>query len=99
MKGGSVQHLDFLSENEKNVFLTFAEIPQKAIIVQAAQRQKYIDQGQSLNIYITADTTAKEVNRLMILAHDLGIKSLYYQHNTSAASDFAKNFVNCTSCE
>jgi ribonucleoside-diphosphate reductase alpha chain len=96
---GSVLHLDFLTDLEKTVFKTAREISQEEIIRQAAQRQKYIDQGQSLNIYITADTTAKEVNRLMILAHDLGIKSLYYQHNTSAASDFAKNFVNCTSCE
>jgi ribonucleoside-diphosphate reductase alpha chain len=96
---GSVLHLDFLSDSEKLVFKTAREISQEEIILQASQRQKYIDQGQSLNIFITADTTAKEVNRLMILAHDLGIKSLYYQHNTSAASEFAKNFVSCASCE
>ncbi len=96
---GSVLHLDFLSDSEKLVFKTAREISQEEIILQASQRQKYIDQGQSLNIFITSDTTAKEVNRLMIFAHDLGIKSLYYQHNTSAASEFAKNFIGCASCE
>jgi ribonucleoside-diphosphate reductase alpha chain len=96
---GSILHLDFLTDEEKLVFKTAREISQEEIIVQAAQRQKHIDQGQSLNLFITADTTAKEVNRLMILAHDMGVKSLYYQHSTSAASEFAKNFVACTSCE
>ena len=96
---GSVLHLDFLCDEEKSVFKTAREINQEEIIVQAAQRQKYIDQGQSINLFITGDTTAKEVNRLILLAHDMGIKSLYYQHNTSAASDFAKKFNNCLSCE
>lgn len=96
---GSVLHLDCLSDEEKSVFKTAREISQDEIILQAAQRQKFIDQGQSLNLFITADTTAKEVNQLLIKAHDLGIKSLYYQHNISAASEFSKNFVNCTSCE
>lgn len=96
---GSVLHLDFLSDEEKSVFKTAREISQEEIIIQAAQRQKFIDQGQSLNLFITADTTAKEVNKLMIMAHDMGIKSLYYQHNISAASEFAKKFNNCLSCE
>jgi len=96
---GSVLHLDFLTEDEKLVFKTAREISQREIIIQAAHRQKYIDQGQSLNLFITADTKAKEVNELMLLAHELGIKSLYYQHNTSAASTFAKNFDYCIACE
>lgn len=96
---GSVLHLDFLSDDEKSVFKTAREISQEEIIIQAAQRQKYIDQGQSLNLFITADTTAKEVNQLMLKAHDMGIKSLYYQHNVNAASEFAKKFNNCISCE
>ena len=96
---GSVLHLDFLTEDEKLVFKTAREISQREIIIQAAHRQKYIDQGQSLNLFITADTKAKEVNELMLLAHELGIKSLYYQHNTSAASTFAKNFDYCVACE
>ena len=96
---GSVLHLDFLTDDEKSVFKTAREVSQEEVIIQAAHRQKYIDQGQSLNLFITSDTTAKEVSQLMLKAHDLGIKSLYYQHNTSAASDFAKKFNNCLSCE
>ncbi len=95
---GSVLHLDFISDFEKSVFKTAREVSQEEVIVQAAQRQKYIDQGQSINMFVTADTSAKEVNRLLLLAHDMGIKSLYYQHNVSAASEFAKNLT-CTACE
>ena len=49
-RDGSVQHLEFLSENEKEVFKTYSEIDQLAIIYQAANRQNHLDQGQSLNI-------------------------------------------------
>jgi len=96
---GSVLHLDCLTADEKLVFKTAREISQSEIITQAAQRQKYIDQGQSLNLFITSDTTAKEVNTLMLQAHEMGIKSLYYQHNISGASEFAKKFNYCVSCE
>lgn len=96
---GSVLHLDFLSDREKSVFKTAREVSQEEVIIQAANRQNFIDQGQSLNLFITADTTAKEVNRLVLLAHDMGVKSLYYQHNVSAASEFAKKLINCQSCE
>jgi ribonucleoside-diphosphate reductase alpha chain len=96
---GSVLHLDILSDDEKSVFKTAREVSQEEVIIQAAQRQKFIDQGQSINMFITADTTAKEVNRLILLAHDMGVKSLYYQHNVSAASEFAKKLINCQSCE
>lgn len=96
---GSVLHLDCLSDDEKAVFKTAREVSQEEVIIQAAQRQKFIDQGQSINLFITADTSAKEVNQLILKAHDMGIKSLYYQHNVSAASEFAKKFTNCLSCE
>ena len=96
---GSVLHLEFLTDEEKAVFKTAREISQEEVILQASHRQKFIDQGQSLNLFITADTTAKEVNKLLLLAHDKGLKSLYYQHNVSAASTFAKKFQNCASCE
>lgn len=96
---GSVLQLSELSDFEKSVFKTAREVSQEEVIIQAAQRQRYIDQGQSLNLYITADTTAKDVNKLILLAHDMGLKSLYYQHNTSAASDFAKKLLTCNSCE
>ena len=82
---GSVQHLDFLSELEKAVFKTFAEIEQSAVLEQAATRQFYIDQGQSLNIMVPPDISPKEVNALYMQAWQLGIKALYYQHSMNAA--------------
>jgi len=82
---GSVQHLDFLSELEKAVFKTFAEIDQSAVLEQAATRQFYIDQGQSLNIMVPPDISPKEVNALYMQAWQLGIKALYYQHSMNAA--------------
>jgi len=99
VKGGSVQHLDFLSENEKDVFKTFGEISQKEIVIQAAQRQKYIDQGQSLNIMIPPNTKPKEVNELMIFAWEQGIKSLYYQRSANPAQELARSILSCKSCE
>lgn len=97
--GGSVQHLDFLTEDEKNVFKTFGEISQKEIVIQAAERQKYIDQGQSLNLTIPPTTTPKEVNSLMIFAWEQGIKSLYYQRSSNPAQDLVRLIMNCSSCE
>jgi ribonucleoside-diphosphate reductase alpha chain len=96
---GSVQHLDFLSEQEKNVFKTFAEISQKEVIIQAAQRQKYIDQGQSINLMIHPSTPVKDINSLLIFAWENGIKSLYYQISVNAAQNFTRNILNCTNCE
>lgn len=95
---GSVQHLEFLSEEEKNVFKTFSEINQYEIINQASIRQKYIDQGQSLNIMINPSTSAKELNALHIYAWQNGIKTLYYQHSTNAAQKFYQSSV-CLACE
>lgn len=99
VKGGSVQHLSFLTQEEKNVFKTFGEISQKEIIIQAAQRQKYIDQGQSLNVMIPPETKAKEVNELMIFAWEQGIKSLYYQRSANPAQELARSILDCKSCE
>jgi ribonucleoside-diphosphate reductase alpha chain len=97
--GGSVQHLDFLSSEEKEVFKTFGEISQKEIVIQAAQRQKYIDQGQSLNLMIPPNTKPKEVNELMIFAWEQGIKSLYYQRSANPAQELARSILTCKSCE
>lgn len=99
MYDGSVQHLDFLSDNEKEVFKTFAEINQYEIINQASIRQKYIDQGQSLNIMINpGTTTGKEMNELYIYAWENGIKTMYYQHSTNAAQQFYRSSI-CLACE
>ncbi len=87
---GSVQHLDFLSEEEKAVFRTFAEIDQSVVIKQAADRQEFIDQGQSLNIMVAPDTPVKDINQLYIQAWKQGIKSLYYQHSMNAAQQMVR---------
>ena len=97
--GGSVQHLDFLSQEEKDVFKTFGEISQKEIVIQAAQRQKYIDQGQSLNLMIPPTAKPKEVNELLIFAWEQGIKSLYYQRSANPAQELARSILTCSSCE
>lgn len=99
MNKGSVQHLDFLSDLEKKVFKTFREISQHDIITQAAIRQKYIDQGQSLNINIPPEIPIKEVNKLIIYAWEQGIKGLYYQRSSSVSKDMLTNLISCTSCE
>lgn len=87
---GSVQQLDCLTDEEKAVYRTFAEIDQEKVIEQAAQRQKYIDQGQSLNIMVAPDTPVKDINALYIKAWKLGIKSLYYQHSMNAAQQMVR---------
>ncbi len=97
-KDGSVQHLDFLTENEKNVFKTYSEIDQLDIIYQAANRQNHIDQGQSVNIIVHPDMPTKEVNNIHITAWKLGLKSLYYQHSMNAAQKF-KQKKDCAACE
>jgi ribonucleoside-diphosphate reductase alpha chain len=99
IRGGSVQHLEFLSQDEKDVYKTFSEISQKEIVIQASQRQKYIDQGQSLNFMIPPTTKPKEVNELMIFAWEMGIKSLYYQRSANPAQELSRSILNCKSCE
>jgi ribonucleoside-diphosphate reductase alpha chain len=98
-RGGSVQHLPFLSTYEKNVFKTFSEISPMEVIIQASQRQKYIDQGQSLNLMIHPSTPTKELNSLILEAWRLGIKGLYYQFSVNAAQEFSRNIMSCASCE
>ena len=96
---GSVQHLTQLSDEEKEVFKTFSEISQLSIIQQAAQRQKYIDQGQSINIMVHPNTPARDLNQLYLTAEELGLKSIYYQYSMSAAQVFNRNLLSCSSCE
>ena len=95
---GSVQHLDFLTDHEKEVFKTFSEIDQYVILDQAAIRQQFIDQSQSLNLMINPDVPAKEINDLYLFAWKNGIKTLYYQHGTNAAQQFSKDKL-CIMCE
>lgn len=96
---GSVQHLTELSQEEKDVFKTFKEISQLEIITQASIRQKYIDQSQSLNINIPHSLPIKDVNKLLIDAWKLGIKTLYYQRSQSVSKEFVSQLITCLSCE
>ena len=95
---GSVQHLDFLSDHEKEVFKTFSEIDQYVVLDQAAIRQQFVDQSQSLNIMVNPTVSAKEINELYLFAWNNGVKSLYYQHSTNAAQQFSKDKL-CIVCE
>jgi ribonucleoside-diphosphate reductase alpha chain len=101
---GSVQHLEFLSDDQKEVFRTFAEVNQSSIVNQAAVRQDYIDQAQSLNLMVSPDMPTKDVNKLLVDAWQLGVKTLYYQHSMNSAQAFARkklglNDLACVACE
>jgi ribonucleoside-diphosphate reductase alpha chain len=97
---GSVQHLDFLSDEERDTFKTFSEISQMTLVQQAAQRQAYIDQGQSLNLMIHPETPVRDINLLLLRAAELGVKSLYYQYSVNAAQEFNRELLlSCRVCE
>ena len=95
-KDGSVQHLNFPT---KAVFKSFIEITPKELILQAAQRQEFIDQSQSLNLMIHPSVSAKDINALYLYAHEEGVKTLYYQFSQSSAQAFSRNILECASCE
>lgn len=97
--GGSVQHLMFLTDEERAVFKTFGEISQKDVIIQAASRQKYIDQSQSLNLMIHPSTAPRDINKLLIEAWELGVKTLYYHRGTNPAQELSRSLLTCSSCE
>ncbi len=82
-RGGSVQHLDFLSPEEKAVYKTSFEIDQRWLLEFAADRTPYIDQAQSLNLYIPADVDKWDLMMLHFQAWEKGIKSLYYLRSKS----------------
>jgi ribonucleoside-diphosphate reductase alpha chain len=81
--GGSVQHLDFLTADEKATYRTAFEIDQRWLLELAADRTPYIDQAQSLNLYIPADIEKWDLLMLHFRAWELGIKSLYYCRSKS----------------
>ena len=82
-RGGSVQHLDFLSQEEKDTFKTSFEIDQRWLLELAADRTPFIDQAQSLNLFIPADVEKWDLMMLHFRAWELGIKSLYYLRSKS----------------
>jgi ribonucleoside-diphosphate reductase alpha chain len=75
---GSILHLDIFSDWEKDVFKTAIEIDQRWVIEHAADRQKYIDQGQSVNIFFKPDASIKYIHACHFMAWKKGLKSLYY---------------------
>ena len=95
LNGGSVQHMEQLTQTEKDVFKTFKEISQLEIVQQAGIRQKFVDQGQSLNLNIPAELAIKDVNRLMIEAWQQGVTRLV----TSVSKELVTSLVSCSSCE
>jgi ribonucleoside-diphosphate reductase alpha chain len=82
-KGGSVQHLDFLSQDEKDTYKTSFEIDQRWLLELAADRTPFIDQSASLNLFIPADVEKWDLLMLHFRAWELGIKSLYYLRSKS----------------
>ena len=82
-RGGSVQHLDFLSQEEKDTFKTSFEIDQRWLLELAGDRAPFIDQAQSLNLFIPADVEKWDLLMLHYRAWELGIKSLYYLRSKS----------------
>ena len=112
--GGSVQHLDFLPEKLKLVFKTAIELDQIKIVEQAAARQKYLCQGQSLNIFFPAGAKKSYIHKTHYLAWKLGCKGLYYLRTETTQraenvaekikSDKLKDFIDqeddsCVACE
>lgn len=75
---GSVQHLEFLGDWEKEVFKTGPELDQRWVVQHAADRQKYICQGQSVNLYFPFGADRKYVNEVHLMAYQKGLKGLYY---------------------
>ena len=80
---GSVQHLDFLTQDEKDVFRTAQEIDQYWVIEHAADRAPFIDQAQSINLFLPADVSKRDLHLLHFKAWKKGVKSLYYCRSTS----------------
>jgi ribonucleoside-diphosphate reductase alpha chain len=80
---GSIQHLDFLSDHEKKVFKTAFEIDQRWLVSHAADRQPYICQAQSLNLFLPGNVHKKDLHQIHMMAWKKGVKSLYYLRSVS----------------
>jgi ribonucleoside-diphosphate reductase alpha chain len=100
---GSVANLpnDVLSEDEKEIFLTFPEINQLGLVQQAAVRQRYIDQTQSLNLAFDPTDSPKWINQVHMEAHKLGIKTLYYLRTDSVIKGDlgSRTSEDCQACD
>lgn len=93
---GSVQHVDWLDEQEKRVFRTAFEIDQKVVIRLASQRQQWIDQGQSLNLFFASDADPKYISEIhRMAAEDPYIKALYYMRSQAGVKASSGECVSC----
>ena len=101
VEGGSVQHLTELTQEERDIFKTFKEINQLELVKQAALRQKFIDQGMSLNLSFYQNATAEWINKVHLNAWSLGLKSLYYFRSESKlkADNITDLYDECIMCE
>ena len=100
--GGSVQNLpdNILTPDEKELFLTFSEINQLELVRQAAMRQRYLDQTQSLNLSFDPNDSPKWINQVHLEAWKLGVKTLYYLRTDSVIKgDLGSRMADCVSCE
>lgn len=104
-ESGSVQHLDFLTDEQKQVFLTARELNQFDIVRLAAARQKHLDQTQSLNLFFPANASMKYVNEVHLEAWKQGIQTLYYCRSSAAikadagSKEYVRKMSECTMCE
>jgi ribonucleoside-diphosphate reductase alpha chain len=102
---GSVQHLDFLTKEEKDIFLTAREINQFVIVTQAADRQKYIDQSQSVNLFFPINATPKYMSDIAKEAWKQGVKTLYYCRTSAVikgdmgSRGYERKVEECVWCE
>jgi ribonucleoside-diphosphate reductase alpha chain len=83
LRAGSVQHLDFLTEQEKAVFKTAFELDQRWIIEHAADRTPFICQSQSVNVFLPANVSKRDLHQIHLMAWKRGLKSLYYCRSLS----------------
>ena len=100
--GGSAQNLpdNVLNPSEKELFLTFPEINQLELVRQAAIRQRYLDQTQSLNLSFDPNDSPKWINQVHIEAWKLGVKTLYYLRTDSVIKgDLGSRQADCVSCD
>jgi ribonucleoside-diphosphate reductase alpha chain len=96
---GSVQHLDFLDDHIKDVFKTAFEIDQRWLVDLAADRQPFIDQAQSLNLFLSTDITKKDLHKIHWEAWEKGLKSLYYCRSKSIARVDTLGAAECLACQ
>lgn len=97
--GGSVVHLEFLTEEERQLFRTAYEIDMGAVVRQASDRQKYICQSQSVNLFFQPPLNGKYIHEIHMAAWEQGCKSLYYLRSDSAIKATKINQGDCESCQ